>query len=68
MKIETFACDQCKTQKKDANHWFRAAVLVDASIVIRPWESRPLELELKTPEAHLCGAACVSQWVSQNLL
>lgn len=72
MKVETYACDICGAQRKDANHWFKAYRLNGVvGIVIVSWEvtvvSGKLELSVHS-EAHLCGADCVTQWLSKNLL
>lgn len=71
-RVDTFCCDVCGRQKKDANHWFRAYRLhgVDGIIVVS-WEAAAVlgRLELSTDgEVHLCGAECGSQWVSRTLL
>lgn len=69
MRIETFQCDICKTQKKDANYWWRACRLPDAeAVVLMKWEADP-QLEVsQQSEAHLCGPDCIYQWLSKNLL
>lgn len=70
MKVETYACDQCKTHRKDANHWFKGYKLAQGKgVMVIEWEATSLlSDEDVDDEAHLCGASCVSQWVSQNLL
>lgn len=74
MKVDTFQCDGCGKQKEKSNHWFRGYELPMSGVVIVSWdvaravidgESLPLDLD---KAAHLCGAACVTEWLSKNLL
>ena len=75
MKIDSFACDVCGKQKKEANHWFRGRELPSsAGVVIVQWDVEravidgdSLVLDLNK-DAHLCGAECATQWLSKNLL
>lgn len=69
MKVETYACDRCHVQKKDVNHWFRAYKLMrKQGVVIIEWDATPTGDEVEDFEAHLCGANCVTEWLSKNLL
>lgn len=80
MKVETYACDQCKTQKKATNHWFRAYRVKDsttendqAGILILTWDAKSETVasgfnDIESANAHLCGANCVTEWLSKNLL
>lgn len=76
MKVETYACDQCKTQKKDANHWFKAYRFEDVQgVAIVPWKAESVYIAgggtvsavTENADAHLCGANCVTEWLSKNL-
>lgn len=71
MKVDSYKCDGdgCRTQKQDANHWFRGYKLINgAGVVIIQWDATPTTDEVEDFEAHLCGAACVTEWLSKNLL
>lgn len=68
MKVDSYKCDGCGTEKKGANHWFRAYKLMAGGVVIIPWDGMSPHDDVEDFEAHLCGAACVSKWVSENLL
>ena len=76
MKIDSWKCDGCGVQKKDANHWFKGYQLVEKGIVIAPWDTGEafiagggtLSLDIDRADAHLCGASCVTEWLSKNLL
>lgn len=69
MKIDTYQCDICQVQKRDANHWFRGYKLSDQrGIVIIGWDAIPTGDVVEDFEAHLCGADCLHQWLSKNLL
>ena len=72
MKVDSFACDICHKQKQDANRWWKASTFVGGVVVMR-WETEPMILarngmELPASEdAHLCGEACLHEWLSKNL-
>ncbi len=72
MKVDSWKCDECSTEKGRTNHWWKAYKLNGvAGVFIVSWDVSAVseKLELSTDgEAHLCGAACVSKWVSENLL
>ena len=68
MKVDTYQCDGCRIQKKETNHWFRGYKLLDQqSIAIVEWNGTPPSDEVENSEAHLCGASCVTEWVSKTL-
>jgi len=76
MKIETHACDNCKAQKKETNHWWKVYQCSLGGVLVTAWDSNPRrrknpqttpEVEF-TAETHLCGASCVTEWLSKNLL
>jgi hypothetical protein len=79
-EIKTFACDICKTQKKDANHWWVVFQTYPENnhngIMLLPWETEKVFLAdaettihptVSKADAHLCGVDCVTKWLSQNL-
>jgi hypothetical protein len=81
MNINTQACDVCRVQKKESNHWYKAYLLDrDANnrlsgIMVLEWDinsiTQPLhrvELLPENADAHLCGADCASRWISKILL
>ena len=81
MKIETFACDVCKVQKKDANHWFKVYILrplrsksddrapEPTGFVVTTWEAeKPTMTNGDIGEAgHICGHNCATQYISKKL-
>lgn len=75
MKVDSYKCDQCATQKREVNHWFKGYTLPNnAGLVIVQWDvtravidGDSLVLDLDKA-AHLCGASCVTEWLSKNLL
>jgi len=79
MKVETYACDVCGTQKKAANRWwkvYKVAQLIGTETVenapllgllITAWDAVPEGMRLKETTAHLCGEGCVTQYISKNL-
>ncbi len=68
MEIKTHACDICTVQKQGANHWWRIHKRIDGGVVITRWEDTPTTDDVENFEAHLCGANCVHEWLSKNLL
>lgn len=68
MKIDTFQCDVCKTQKKEANHWFKGYKFLLGGLAIHRWDDTPTGDDVENFEAHLCGADCLTQWISKNFL
>jgi hypothetical protein len=38
-KVDTYACNVCQVQKKEANHWLHGHV-VGAGIVLIPWSEK----------------------------
>lgn len=78
MKVDTYKCDICGIQKQDANHWFRAFTVPGGAIILTwdavkddgsmpSFESTPGFFVVKNI-ADICGADCVTQWLSRNLL
>lgn len=70
MKIDTWRCDICQAQKKDANRWWKVYMVAGGALIVQ-WESP--EPDIRQPKAtssagHLCGANCVTEWLSKNLL
>ena len=69
MKVDSYKCDVCQTQKREANHWFRGyKLLITRGVVVIEWDGSPPLDDVENFESHLCGADCVMQWVSKNLL
>lgn len=84
MKIEIpWACDQCRVHKKESNHWYLGFILRNhtsiVGIQIVEWGITGVEmgeqvrlsmevLPVDAADAHLCGANCVTEWLSKNLL
>jgi len=69
MKVDSWKCDGegCGIQKAETNHWFRGYKLAAGGVVLIPWNGAPPVEEVEDFEAHLCGANCVTGWVSKNL-
>jgi len=82
MKVDTYKCDICGIEKKDANHWWKAAEVTQdgkpAGIIISQWKTRfyvPTIPEMQAyrnffdagRESHFCGENHVFQWVSEKL-
>ena len=64
MKIDTWACDICKTQKKETNHWYKGWINEEFSgrgICIYQWH-----VEVSNC-VHLCGIECVTKWMGREL-
>ena len=67
-KINTYACDICKVQKKEVNHWFIGFAyhgVSDSSncISLYPWRDSVLNNDAK----HLCGIECSMKWAAKEL-
>ena len=65
MKIDTFQCDICGIQKQPSNHWFRLFRNEDGLLVV-PWESESIRVEVQNDHAHVCGHAHVVEWMSKE--
>jgi hypothetical protein len=70
VKVDTYACDVCQTQKKDTNHWWLMWIReVDEprfevpAMELTPWNTSALD----KAAIHLCGEACVAKKVSEFL-
>lgn len=75
MKVDSWKCDNCTTQKKDANRWWKAWRFAQGGSVIVPWDLEvetithgSTEYKLTNEPFHLCGESCVVQWLSKNVL
>lgn len=72
MRIESYVCDSCKTQKQDGNHWFVARI-TQVGIHIHTWAWAVREEQMDDDGVkgvsvlHLCGEQCVSKAVSEWL-
>jgi len=79
--VETYSCDICNTQKKDANHWWKAFLLKDqrgaiVGFVVLDWNASPItdpvlnsdrsELSVNKADAHLCGAEHLMKWITKK--
>ncbi len=67
MIVETFACNECKVLRREANHWFRAAKLSSGVFTIAPWDNGPLMLADGDKEQHLCSEKCASVAMSKAI-
>lgn len=75
MKVETFQCDVCGTQKKAANRWWKVGIipaantklLTEIGMIVTPWEIVPEDRTAIASIAHLCGEQCLIQYISKNL-
>lgn len=67
--VNTFTCKVCGAQKKDANHWYMAAILEESGArfaVLTPWNIE-LELDIASGEVvPVCGEGdahiLISRW------
>lgn len=57
-------CEQCGIEKQETNHWFMASI---RSILVIKSLPEPLTPEDIRDYVALCGAACVSKYVSEHL-
>jgi len=65
MKIDTWACDICKVQKKETNHWYKGQTSTDPlykGIHIYEWN-----VVVNSDCSHLCGIECVTKWMGREL-
>ena len=69
MKIETFCCDVCQVQKKDANRWWTAYRVAGGLSILSFHSDPPGEKDLidEVEPAHLCGEECAMKYISKNL-
>lgn len=67
MKIDTYKCDECGTQKGEINHWFRlrpSPTWADKG----PWVSiLGWTTDYQDKDMHLCSDACVIKSVQKWL-
>ena len=65
MKVDTFACDICGTQKKETNHWFMSWTTENPKgVTVILWTP---ELVRTDSTSHLCGIECATKWVAKQL-
>ncbi len=75
MKVNSWQCDICGVQKKDANRWWKVYSLEgDRGILIAPWDAVRVSLTDEQPvflalddAVHLCGEQHVMEWLSKTL-
>lgn len=71
MKIDTYACDVCNTQKKETNHWFKAKVYEDVHMKLRTRSIQITQWDTNYPEhsdsKHFCGIPCALKWIGKEL-
>ena len=77
MLKETIVCNQCKNERKEANHWFVLVAGFDkdpgfGAVCVAPLNDLTMEpLELASGAGyiveHLCGAACLQTRMSELL-
>lgn len=71
MKVDTFQCDVCKTQKGALNHWFKFRSYLDegngAEFIVTDWKQQGIDYP---NTKHLCSDACVIKtvqgWLSEQ--
>lgn len=73
MRKDTFTCDVCGVERKDANHWFVLSfrndghvegVEVGISVLIYYWTDKTAKL----PNVrHACGQQCVLKHINEFL-
>lgn len=59
----TYICDICGTQKKEANHWFRAVVDSSGCFTLWHWDAGGREAE----DIHLCGMQCAGKAMAKAM-
>jgi hypothetical protein len=81
VRVETYKCDVCGAERKEANHWWKGRTAHARSnggrgpvvgVFVSKWEAHEKYFEHATPawseqESHLCGENCVAQFVSKSL-
>jgi hypothetical protein len=72
MKVDTYECDVCRVQKKEANHWWLASDHVfsgHGSFAVYPWSEKDF-VEKEWPDLpliHMCGESCVQKKLAEFL-
>lgn len=61
MKIDTYKCDECATQKGENNHWFRFTGFPD-QFSVTDWNGSDYPATI-----HLCSDTCVIKSVQKWL-
>ena len=70
MRIETYRCDVCGVEKREANHWwwlgwnesYQRAVLLTAAVRAQRFSE---DENVKYVKFDLCGEACVTKKLSE---
>ena len=72
-KVDTYACNVCQVQKKEANHWMHGH-LIGTGVAIFPWgmatvpeDPGMIALTIDNADAHLCGLEHALQWAGKEL-
>lgn len=59
-EVKTYSCDECKTQKKDANHWWLISESNNReSITIYQWKNPT------NNRKHFCSHECVVRHIQK---
>ena len=74
-QLSTFMCDECGTQKKESNHWFRLKVVPElpGHMEVSVWDPPPPPPHIKRAdlkdmkEFHVCGETCLAKSISKHL-
>lgn len=69
-RVETWQCDVCNIQKTESNHWWLLTPTDSDREGIHGIQLVAWELGDATAAGviHLCGASCVTKWLSESLL
>lgn len=66
MKVQTYGCDYCSTQKAESNHWF-VRCPSDQGFLLYRWDKVAQE-EIDAPgNEHICSESCASKALSRWL-
>lgn len=72
MQAMVFKCDNCNSERKEANHWFVARAQDDSSSSFAAFSLWPFNETTAVYKGakHLCGEACLnaeqSAWIERN--
>jgi hypothetical protein len=64
MKVNTYACDVCGAQRKEANHWFAVMIGEYRQVTIYLWGTAPVDDAFVN---HICGIECLNKFVNKQL-
>lgn len=71
MKIQTHSCDVCSIHRAESNHWWLLTPQHHEG-ELKPFGVHLIQWELGDSSSegviHLCGASCVTKWLSESLL